>query len=164
MTSQYHRLNFIKAIIELSESKSYQSAIKEWDLVGCSISTGECKDKCICKKAIMYLFEIRNRENNNLTVIGSSCVEHLESQTIDDKVKRLKPIMKDPHLYCLRHVIKRHKNKNGNMRCRECDLEWIHRTKGECLDCNKPINSNFCRCWKCNEILKEKTTIKNLRI
>tara|TARA_R110002020_G_scaffold3189_2_gene14596 strand:- start:1067 stop:1558 length:492 start_codon:yes stop_codon:yes gene_type:complete len=161
MTGQYYRQNFIKAIIELSKSKSYQSAIKEWDLVGCSISTGECKDKCICKKAIHNLFEIRNRENNNLTIIGSSCVEHLKSKDIDDKVKILKPIMKEPHLYCLRHVIKKHK-KNGNLLCRECVSEWIHRTKGECLDCNNPIDSKYCRCWKCNEILKKENDFKNI--
>tara|TARA_R110002096_G_scaffold39376_2_gene107804 strand:+ start:967 stop:1458 length:492 start_codon:yes stop_codon:yes gene_type:complete len=163
MENQYHRKNFIKEIVELSKSKSYQCAIKEWDLVGQSISVGERKDQCICKKEIMYLFEIRNRENNNLTFIGSSCVEHLEDPSMFEKVKKLNKIMIKPHLYCLTHGIKKYK-KNKLLRCKECDLEWYHRTKGKCLDCYIDIKSNYSRCWKCNEILKTNSTIENLKI
>ena len=63
---------FIAVIVYYSESLNYVDSIEEWDLL---IKENETiSNNCICSQNIEYNYLIKNKLNNNILVIGSSCI------------------------------------------------------------------------------------------
>lgn len=108
--------NFWKTLKENSNDKT-TSCIDEWDFLG-FVFNGV--DNCICGKDIKNLYEIKNSENDNILIVGSSCVKkfmpnvHMQYKT---KVQKIKKEMKDILKYYDGH------------RCKKCKIYWkkVHR-------------------------------------
>ena len=74
MSVYYERL--INEVIYASESKEWNTAVREWELYDCEEDASKTTS-CICgKEGLKYLFTIRNVINGNkLFPIGSSCIK-----------------------------------------------------------------------------------------
>ena len=81
------RYKLIEVITENSESKQWESAVQEWDMVGCEIDPF-CSSKCVCgQENIKYLFHIENDLNgNHLFPIGSRCIKKFGRKDLDELV------------------------------------------------------------------------------
>lgn len=80
--------NILKTqVINLSESTTWESAVKEWVLDEWD-EDNKSKSECVCgKRNIRYLFTIRNIHNNNeLGWIGSECIKKFNRTDFDDLV------------------------------------------------------------------------------
>jgi len=74
-------------IIKNSISNRWNSAVQEWDII--SMDEDEyASSECICgNEGLRYLFEIKNRNNNNvLFPIGSTCIKHFEREDLSLEV------------------------------------------------------------------------------
>jgi len=72
-------------IIELSESKQWELARKEWILEGIGISKEECS--CLCGHSpIKELCYLTNNLNNNRTIVGNCCVKKFFEEKNQDKI------------------------------------------------------------------------------
>lgn len=68
--------NLVEAVLEKSESKIWEEAVKEWEVYDCR-EDENCSTRCVCgKEGLRYLFTIRNAINKHkLYPIGSSCIK-----------------------------------------------------------------------------------------
>ena len=87
--------DFIKEILDYSQSKDWKTAVLEWEVVGCVEDTKR-RESCICgKEKLRYLFEIRNtKTNQTIFPIGSSCIKKFERHELDEKVDIYKQMAK----------------------------------------------------------------------
>lgn len=77
----------IKDVIDNSESKSWESAVAEWEIT--DVEEDEyLEESCICgKEHLRYLFTIENQLNGNaLYPIGSSCIKKFERDDLKYEV------------------------------------------------------------------------------
>lgn len=103
--------------LKLKSNDKTNMCINEWDFSG-FIFNGV--SSCICGKDIKNLFEIKNNENGNTLIVGSSCVKKFIPKVHEQyktKVKNIKKEMRDILKYFDGH------------RCKECKIYWkkIHR-------------------------------------
>ena len=88
----------VKVVLEKSESKKWQDAIKEWDLY----DTDEDEDAssvCVCgKTGIRYLHKIKNNVNNKIIYpIGSCCIEKFKRADLNEKISVKEKLFKLYH-------------------------------------------------------------------
>lgn len=68
---------FKREIINLSISNTYDEACSEWYEV-CIDEADDGEDyECVCTHPIKQLITIRNRENNNETIVGCDCIQKI---------------------------------------------------------------------------------------
>ena len=86
-----HNFERLKShIVPLSNSKSFESARLEWDLVGIEIS--EEFDECPCRQDILEHCHIRNRLNGATTYVGNVCINRfvgIDTGNLFDGLKRI---------------------------------------------------------------------------
>ena len=84
--------NFIKNLIQLSESKVESESIHEWEMVETIAHDNNTKEfRCICSRDLKRAFICRNKKNLKVVKMGSSCIKKILGQTtknIDKKVKQ----------------------------------------------------------------------------
>lgn len=123
--------NLINRIITNSESKIWEEAVKEWDIIGWD-EDEECQSRCICgKEEIRYLYTIYNRVTQNvLEPIGSKCIAKFERKDLNNQVKINKK------LYQLMHAIEsnRYIELNSDFFSREL-LRYLYKD-GAFIDSN----------------------------
>lgn len=85
-TNRYYE-NLIEEVIASSESKAWQQAVKEWEILSCEIDENQT-ESCICgKDRLKYLFTIKNSENGKeLFPIGSSCIKRFGREDLQDEI------------------------------------------------------------------------------
>lgn len=78
----------IKRVINLSQSNTWDCAVKEWEIYDC-VEDETLSESCICgKENLYYLFTIRNTVNGNMLFpIGSSCIKKFGRNELTDKAK-----------------------------------------------------------------------------
>jgi hypothetical protein len=67
---------FKREIINLSISNTYDEACSEWYEVCIDEADGDDYE-CVCTHPIKQLITIRNRENNNETIVGCDCIQKI---------------------------------------------------------------------------------------
>jgi hypothetical protein len=67
---------FKREIINHSVSNTYDEACSEWDEICVDEADGDDYE-CICSHPIKQLITIRNRENNNETIVGCDCIQKI---------------------------------------------------------------------------------------
>ncbi|SJM35588.1 hypothetical protein [Mesorhizobium delmotii] len=86
-----HDFERLKAhIVPLSNSKSFETARLEWDLVGVEIS--EEFDQCPCGQDILEHCYIRNRLNGATTYVGNVCINRfvgIDTGNLFEGLKRI---------------------------------------------------------------------------
>ncbi|GAP05070.1 hypothetical protein [Fructobacillus tropaeoli] len=94
--------NYVKqliwTVIENSEASNWDEAVKEWSVVG--FDTARNADgECVCgQDNLYYLYTIRNDKNGNeLSPIGSSCIKKFEREDLNAKVETLEKQLKLLH-------------------------------------------------------------------
>lgn len=85
MGSSFERL--VKAVIDSSDSKDWNNAVLEWEL----IDTEEdeyAESECICgKESIRYLHKIQNLINGNILFpVGSSCIKKFDRDELNELI------------------------------------------------------------------------------
>lgn len=84
--------NLIPRIIDLSESNTWDSAVKEWDVEYIEFEDDAVVD-CLCgHRNIKELCHIHNRNNDARTIVGNCCVQkfmNLPSSKMFAAVKRV---------------------------------------------------------------------------
>lgn len=87
MRENHYIENLIKRVMELSEGRDWDDAVKEWEIVDCEIDE-TMTESCVCgKENLKYLFTIKNSLNGNeLYPIGSSCINKFERDDLDYEV------------------------------------------------------------------------------
>lgn len=82
-------------VIENSETKEWDLAVREWEIVDCEESE-ENNAECVCgKKHIRYMFTIRNTRNGNtLSPIGSSCIRKFQRSDLSSLVDAYEKLFK----------------------------------------------------------------------
>jgi hypothetical protein len=70
----------IKKVLEQSESNDYDIACEEWDFR--SVTNGDACAKCACTTPIKHNFNITNKKNQNKLILGSSCIENFNNETV----------------------------------------------------------------------------------
>lgn len=80
-----YRENLIKRVLDASESQYWDSAVLEWEIVGCE-EDDALSSSCICgKEDLRYLFTIQNKKNRNILYpIGSSCIQKFERDDLNE--------------------------------------------------------------------------------
>lgn len=86
MGSAYYD-NLIKNVIDNSTGKTWNDAVKEWEIYDCEEDESACSS-CICgKESIRYLYTIKNIVNSNLLYpIGSSCIKKFERDDFKEEI------------------------------------------------------------------------------
>ena len=86
MCSVYYE-TLISEVIQNSYSKSWTSAVNEWDVADCE-EDDSLESSCICgKENLRYLFTIRNIINGNILFpIGSTCIKKFNRSELNDVV------------------------------------------------------------------------------
>lgn len=94
MNSQYSN-NFLKTVINASESKIWETAVKEWEIKDCE-EDESCLSVCICgKENIRYLYTIYNiKTQKTLFPIGSSCIRKFRRTDFNDEIKMKEDMFK----------------------------------------------------------------------
>lgn len=79
--------NFIKTVIDSSESNNWEESVKEWEIVDFD-EDKDLSSSCICGKAgLRYLYTIENLVNGNvLAPIGSSCIKKFGREDMSEYV------------------------------------------------------------------------------
>lgn len=74
-------------VINYSEGSTWESAVKEWNIIGFEVDDS-CSSKCVCgKESIKYLFTIGNMLNHtSLHPIGSRCIKKFGRNDLNDEV------------------------------------------------------------------------------
>jgi hypothetical protein len=62
---------FVENLLKLSESDTYEEAIKEWEII---YATEDIESKCICTHIIHEVFHMQNNINNYMCDVGNCCV------------------------------------------------------------------------------------------
>ena len=96
MGSSFERL--VKAVIDNSESKNWNSAVFEWELI--DTEEDECAEsKCICgKENIRYLHKIQNMINGNILFpVGSSCIKKFDRDELNELISVKEKLFKLYH-------------------------------------------------------------------
>lgn len=95
---------FKEVLLAQSESKDYNSAIKEWKL----LYVTEKENNCICGHHIIKNCVFKNKHNSSVITIGSTCVKKFFGLDYSDHFD-IKTIMKKYSLkllnYCLEEKI-----------------------------------------------------------
>lgn len=83
--SQKYTENFLLPVIYSSESNTWKSVAREWEIIGYKRVE---EDTCICgKEKIKDVYTIRNRLNGNeLYPIGSRCINKFESEEMNEDI------------------------------------------------------------------------------
>lgn len=97
-----YRETLIQTVLDSSVSKSWMSAVYEWEIEDC-IEDDLNKSSCICgKENIKYLYTIHNMKNGEiLKPIGSTCIKKFnrvdlnEQTTINEKLFKLLHAIKE---------------------------------------------------------------------
>lgn len=78
--------NLIKAVIDNSQSSTWDAAVLEWEINNCEEDEFQ-ESSCICgKEDILYLYTIKNKYNGNtLFPIGSSCIKKFGRRDLSTK-------------------------------------------------------------------------------
>lgn len=86
MASSYVN-NLIKQILDASTGRTWEEAVKEWEIIDCE-EDEQCDSFCICgKEHIRYLYTIRNTETGKtLYPIGSSCIKKFQRDDMDEEI------------------------------------------------------------------------------
>ena len=76
-----------KVVIEKSESKNWDIAVKEWDLVDTNEDIG-ASSTCVCgKTGLRYLHRITNLINHqSIYPIGSCCIKRFNRTDLNEKI------------------------------------------------------------------------------
>lgn len=144
MSNNFERMK--NKIIEASENKDYNEAVKEWDV----IDRDEVADSnCICGKDIKICYRIKNRINGNIYYpIGSDCIFKFKNETMTKTVKDFERVWCDDcRCYIVtKFALKEHyltyKHRSNGRRCitegcnnkiRIDEPEW----KTRCIGCYK---------------------------
>lgn len=83
----------VKHVLKNSVSSDFKTACLEWEITD-ELINDSCGGVCVCGKCgLKFLFEIKNRHNNNILYpIGSECILKFESKELSrDLEKLLKP-------------------------------------------------------------------------
>lgn len=78
-----NKTKFISELLFHSNSKIYDGAIKEWYL----IYTTKKENNCICGHHIIKNCVFRNKHNNNIITIGSTCVKKFFNEDYSEYFK-----------------------------------------------------------------------------
>ena len=76
-----------KVVLEKSESKDWDTAVKEWDLVDTNEDI-DASSTCVCgKTGLRYLHRITNLINyQNIYPIGSCCIKRFNRADLNEKI------------------------------------------------------------------------------
>ena len=93
MTKEYKN-SLIAEVIENSQSKIWDTAVCEWEVIGC-VEDRKQEQSCICgKENLKYLFEIRNKKNGQIIFpIGSKCIRKFEREDLNEDVDIFKQMV-----------------------------------------------------------------------
>lgn len=93
-------LNLVKEVTKVSESQTWELAVKEWEIIDCEIDVSLSKS-CVCgKDRLKYLFTIKNVKNGNvLYPIGSSCIKQFNRDELDYEISVYEDMFKLIHAY-----------------------------------------------------------------
>ncbi len=87
----------------------------------------EYASQCVCGKDIKENCYIHNEETDEILIIGNECIKKFMPK---ESIGRRCMVCNAPH-----------KNRKNN-KCDECRI-------GFCIDCEKPINSWYKKCFAC---------------
>jgi hypothetical protein len=76
---KYHSKQFKQKIISRSQAKSFDEAIKEWELLTVLENVGQYTT-CICGVLIKNLYFIRNTVNFDQCIVGCECIKHVSGR------------------------------------------------------------------------------------
>lgn len=79
--------NLIKQVLDASTRKTWEEAVKEWEIIDCE-EDEQCESFCVCgKEHIRYLYTIRNKETGRtIYPIGSSCIKKFQRDDMDEEI------------------------------------------------------------------------------
>ena len=97
MSSRYYE-NLIKTVIDNSLGKTWEEAVKEWEIIDCEEDEG-CSSQCVCgKENIKYLYLIHNKlTDKQLFPIGSTCINKFERDDLNEEIKNKEGLFKLMH-------------------------------------------------------------------
>lgn len=97
MSSRYYE-NLIKTVIDNSLGKTWEEAVKEWEIIDCE-EDEECSSQCVCgKENIKYLYLIHNTlTGKQLFPIGSTCINKFERDDLNEEIKIKEGLFKLMH-------------------------------------------------------------------
>ena len=74
----------VQEVIDNSVGNTWEDAVHEWDVTNMHTDTS-ATGQCVCgKENLVYLYEIRNRNNGNILYpIGSSCINKFGREDLD---------------------------------------------------------------------------------
>jgi hypothetical protein len=124
-----HILERLKAhILPLSRAHSFETARREWDLIGIEMS--EELDNCPCGQEILEHCIIKNRLNGNITYVGNVCINRFIGIATGNLFQGLKRIAKDHSANPNEDLIE-HAQKFGYLYEKEYDflMETRHKRK-----------------------------------
>ncbi len=86
MESSYKR-NLINTVLAASESDSWESAVREWEVYDCE-EDNSLSSSCICgKENLRYLYTIRNQHSRKMLFpIGSCCIKKFGRKDLDEEI------------------------------------------------------------------------------
>lgn len=105
MSNTYYN-NLIKTVLDASESKSWQSAVKEWIIFDCE-EDEFLGASCVCgKERLRYLYTIKNiKKNNTIFPIGSTCIEKFDRDDFEFELSVYRDMFKLLHSVKLKKYI-----------------------------------------------------------
>ncbi len=85
MSSNSEKLK--REVIKRSQSKSWEEAVKEWDITDCE-EDEFLESECVCgQEGLRYLYTIKNRETGlSLFPIGSRCIKRFEREDLNEEI------------------------------------------------------------------------------
>ena len=97
MGSAYYE-NLIKTVINYSFAKTWEEAVKEWEIIDCE-EDEECSSQCVCgKENIKYLYLIHNtKTDKHLFPIGSTCINKFGRDDLNEEIKIKEGLFKLMH-------------------------------------------------------------------
>lgn len=101
----------------LSENNKSNECIDEWDYeITITDDDDDHLKKCLCGHTIINLCYIRNRINNNVSMVGIDCINKFGNKKINDKIKEVSKSIRTARCqYCLEPI-----NKTKKLMCMEC--------------------------------------------
>ena len=87
MGSAYYE-NLIKTVINYSFAKTWEEAVKEWEIIDCE-EDEECSSQCVCgKENIKYLYLIpHTKTDKHLFPIGPTCINKIGRDDLNEEIK-----------------------------------------------------------------------------
>lgn len=145
-----------KRITNLSKADTWADAKNEWSII--KDSKLPSTNYCICGHWIEYNYHIKNKHNNAVTIVGSSCIKRFNNQQMTDAMNEIKKItcticnkvLKDKITY------KNHLESSAHLKkvtCACCSKKFKNlltftNNKYYCKKCLKN-NIKYCETCKC---------------